>query len=237
MIQFFSPEIKSSPVLGPQESLHCVRVLRKKVGDVIPVTDGKGSLYDCEITVADSKKVVFDILSEKKVPKNWPFQITLALAPTKNADRMSWLVEKSVEIGIDRICFFPSRFSERKNINVERLERVAISAMNQSLKCQLPEIEQLQRFDSLLNLAGDKYFGYCNEALPRLIFSKEFRPGNDVVITIGPEGDFSKEEVDAMLNAGFKAVTFGNERLRTETAALYGVTAVHVLYDLNFTEN
>lgn len=237
MIQFFSPEIKTSPVLGPQESLHCVRVLRKKVGDIIPVTDGKGSLYECEIIVADSRKVVFKILSENKIPKNWPFQITLALAPTKNADRMSWLVEKSIEIGVDRICFFPSRFSERKTINADRLERVAISAMNQSLKCRLPKIEQLQRFDSLLNVEGDKYFGYCNETLPRLVFAKEFRPGNDVMIAIGPEGDFSKEEVDAMLNAGFKAVTFGNERLRTETAALYGVTAIHVLYDLNFTEN
>lgn len=237
MIQFFSPEIKTSPVLGPQESLHCVRVLRKKVGDIIPVTDGNGSLYECKIIIADSKKVVFNIISEKKVPKNWPFQITLALAPTKNADRMSWLVEKSVEIGVDRICFFPSRFSERKNINVERLERVAISAMNQSLKCRLPKIEQLQRFDNLLNLEEDKYFGYCNETLPRLVFAQEYHPGNDVMIAIGPEGDFSKEEVDAMLNAGFKAVTFGNERLRTETAALYGVTAIHVLYDLNFTEN
>ena len=229
MIQFYAPDILTDPSLGPQEALHCVRVLRNKAGDMIRVTDGNGSVFMCRILQADSRKASLEIVSRDKVSKSWNFNITIAVAPTKNADRMSWLVEKATEIGVDRICFFPSRFCERKAINVDRLKRVAISAMNQSLKANIPVIENLDSFSNLRDLGGYKYFGYCDSSLPRLSFTKELIPAKDVSLAIGPEGDFSPEEVQSLLESGFKAVTFGDERLRTETAALYGLSAIHIL--------
>lgn len=229
MIQFYAPDVRESLTLGAEETAHCVRVLRKKVGDHIFITDGNGSRFECEIVSADKRGVKLDILSEEKVLKSWKGHITLAVAPTKNADRMAWLVEKAVEIGVDEIIFVSCRFSERKALNAERLRRNAVSAMNQSLKTRLPEISDLKPLKEIYGLKGEKYFGYCSLEIPKAEFAREFEPGRDVVIAIGPEGDFSKEEVQEMIANGYKAVTFGHERLRTETAALYAVTAVHVL--------
>lgn len=231
MIQFYTADIAESRTLNAEESAHCARVLRKKAGDRIYVTDGKGRRYECEIVKADPKGVKVEILKAENVDKGWDTEITLAVAPTKNADRMAWLVEKCTEIGVDRICFLQCRHSERKAVNTERLRRNAISAMNQSLKTRLPEISEMQSLKEILTLEGEKYFGYCDADTERKEFSKEFRPGKGkkAVIAIGPEGDFSAEEVRAMLEAGFQAVTFGKERLRTETAAIYGVASVHVL--------
>lgn len=232
MIQFYSPEITTTHALGPEESVHCVRVLRKKEGDRIAVTDGKGTLYQCEILKADTRGVKLRIISEERKTKSWNYNLTVAVAPTKNADRMAWLVEKCTEIGVDRIVFMSCRYSERKTVNVERLRRNAISAMNQSLKVYLPEITEMVALDDILGYDGEKYFGYCDDRSERLEFVKEYTAGKDVTIAIGPEGDFSEEEVQQLRESGYKAVTFGNERLRTETAAIYGVAAVHVLNDL-----
>lgn len=145
---------------------------------------------------------------------------------------MAWLVEKATEIGIDRILFVKTKNTERTKINVERLRRNAISAMNQSLKTWLPQIEELDGFEALFTLEGENFFGYCDDETPRLVFVKELNPTKNINIAIGPEGDFSKEEVSALIENGYKAVTFGMERLRTETAALFAVTAVHVKQDL-----
>lgn len=231
MIQFYAPDIASSPVLGPEEAIHCVRVLRKKPGDEITVTDGRGKRYDCRILKADTRSVPVEILGEREVEKSWSYRITLAVAPTKNADRMSWLVEKATEIGVDEIIFLQCTRSERKNVNLERLRRNAVSAMNQSLKTRLPELRETKGVESLSGLGGEKYFGYCDVSVERLEFVKELKPGADVVIVIGPEGDFSEDEVKKLAKSGYRPVTFGNERLRTETAALYGITAVHVIND------
>lgn len=233
MIQFFSAEIRTNPVLDPQESVHCIRVLRKKRGDMVRVTDGKGKIFECEIIDDSSRKVELAILSERNEKKNWSQDITLAIAPTKNSDRMSWVVEKAVEIGVDNILFFPSRHCERKTVNIERLRRNAISAMNQSLKSYLPNVKMLDKFDALTALRGKKFFGYCDEVISRRNFIDEYRGKEDIVIAIGPEGDFSEEEVLELIKGGYQAVTFGKERLRTETAALYGIVAVHILTNLN----
>lgn len=229
MIQFFAPDLKETLSLGPEETAHCVRVLRHKAGDRIIVTDGKGTRYVCEITEVGKKGIELEILEEEKTPKGWDFRIVLAVAPTKNADRMAWLVEKATEIGVDEIRFVSCRYSERKTVNTDRLKRNAISAMNQSLKTRLPEIVEIKPLSSIEGLTGEKFFGYCSPEVERREFVKEYQPGRDVVIAIGPEGDFSKEEVETLTRAGYKAVTFGNERLRTETAALYGVTATRIL--------
>lgn len=235
MIQFFEPDITNTHCLGPEESGHCIRVLRRKPGDRIYVTDGKGKRFECEIIKADSRKVGLQILSETEIDKSWNFRLTVAVAPTKNADRMAWLVEKCTEIGVDRIIFMDCRHSERHNVNIERLRRNGVSAMNQSLKTRMPEIIGMTPIREVLNLEGDKYFGYCDSQTERKDFSRTLftRPkAESIIIAIGPEGDFSAEEVKEMRGAGFEAVTFGDERLRTETAALYGATAAHIVYTL-----
>lgn len=233
MIQFYAPDILISGSLGLEESAHCMRVLRKRVGDIISVTDGRGNRFECRIAAGDAKRVELDIISQTEVPKSWQGNITLAVAPTKNADRMAWLVEKATEIGVDRIIFIKCSNSERKAVNIERLRRNAISAMDQSLKTRLPAIEGIVPIKEIVSLTGSRYFGYCDDSTPRLEFVKEYEAGKDVVILIGPEGDFSKEEVEMLTAGGFVAVTFGDERLRTETAALYGVTAIHVINNMS----
>ena len=232
MIQFYSPEIRNDSSLGGEESSHCTRVLRKRIGDIIYVTDGRGMRYECRITDASSRCVRVEIINETLIPRNWNFKLTLAVAPTKNADRMAWLVEKATEIGVNEISFIDCKFGERKKVNLERLRRNALSAMNQSLKTWLPDITEMKPLDSILLKEGEKFFGYCNNEMQRLSFVTEYNPNSDVVIAIGPEGDFSHEEVEKLVTSGFKAVTFGDERLRTETAALYAVTSVHVVNTL-----
>lgn len=232
MIQFYAPDIMVSPFLGPEEAAHCVKVLRKRPGDMIYVTDGKGFRYECRILEADTRSVRLEVLSGVEVPRSWTCRITLAVAPTKNADRMAWLVEKATEIGVDEIVFIACRHSERKVVNDARLRKNAISAMNQSLKTRLPLISAMIPLVSLAAMEGEKFFGFCDANTPRAEFAKEYRKGSDVVIAIGPEGDFDPEEVDMLTRAGFRAITFGDERLRTETAALYGVTAVHVINNM-----
>lgn len=231
MIQFYSPDIKESLSLGPEEAHHCVKVLRKKSGDHIFVTDGKGHRYECEIITADTRNLSLRVINEESVDKGWHHRFILAVAPTKNSDRMSWLVEKATEIGIDEICFVDCRYSERRHLNIERLKKNAISAMNQSLKVYLPEVKDMVPLKSIVNLPGEKYFGYCDSAFERKEFVNEYH-GGDVVIAIGPEGDFDAKEVSMLTEAGYLPVTFGTARLRTETAALYGLTAVHIINQL-----
>lgn len=232
MIQFYSPDIEKNPSLSAEEAQHCVKVLRKKEGDTIYVTDGKGKRFECEITSVSRSEVKLHIVSESEIAKSWNYRLAIAVAPTKNADRMAWLMEKCVEIGVDKIIFIKCGRSERKVVNIERLRRNAVSAMNQSLKTRLPEIEDILPLENILTFEGLKYFGYCDNDEDKKEFVKDYKPGHDVLIAIGPEGDFTTEEVERLKKGGFKDVTFGDERLRTETAALYGVCAVHVINDM-----
>lgn len=235
MIQFYSPDIEKSGLLPPEESVHCVKVLRKREGDIIYVTDGKGRRYECRILEAFTRGVRLHIVSSTIVKKTWANEIVLAVAPTKNADRMAWLVEKSVEIGVDCIIFLKCSHNERKSINIERLRRNAISAMNQSLKTELPVLRDLTSLDSLIKEYShcQALFGYCDIKEERRLFVNTFNPDKNLLLCIGPEGDFSKEEVAEMKTANFLPVTFGDERLRTETAALYALCGAHILYDKN----
>ncbi len=235
MIVFYAPDVESTGILPESDSAHCCRVLRMKEGDSITVTDGRGHRFLCRIVEAHQKHTAVEIVSREDVPNHWGVHITLAVAPTKLADRMEWMLEKIVEIGIDRVVLLRCRHSERKVIKTERLEKVMISAMKQSLKGVLPEITEMTDFrDFIAECRGKKglFMGYCDSAYPRREFVKECKTGDDVTIMIGPEGDFSPDEVEMAVDAGFMPVTFGESRLRTETAALYGVTAVHVLNQL-----
>lgn len=236
MIHFYAPDILATGCLPESDSAHCCRVLRMHEGERIQVIDGKGNVYGCVIVEAHSKHTRVEIQSVTEMKPHWGFELTLAVAPTKNADRMEWLLEKAVEIGIDRVVLLKCARSERKVMKTERLEKVMVSAMKQSLKATLPVLDEITPFkDFIASVPAEsqKFFGYCDAQYPRREFVKECRPKQPVVIMIGPEGDFSPEEVEAAVAHGFVPVTFGESRLRTETAAMYGVTAAHVINNMS----
>lgn len=233
MIRFYAPDIASDPVLPESESGHVVRVLRRGVGDSVEVVDGAGHIYSCTIADAHAKHTLLRIDGVTEQPKVWLPRITVAVAPTKNADRMEWLVEKLVEIGIDRFVPLRCERSERKELKTERIEKIAVSAMKQSLKAVLPQIDatvplmQFLREES--GADAQKFVGYCSDSTERRLLAKAYTPGSDVVLMIGPEGDFSPSEIEACLKAGFVPVTMGDNRLRTETAALVAADTIHIV--------
>lgn len=233
MIQFYAPDIESVGVLPESESAHCCRVLRMKAGDTVYITDGKGSRFECVILEAHPKHTAVEIVSKTEIRPWWGFRLEICVAPSKNIDRMEWLVQKCVEIGVDRIVLMKCRRSERKVLKSERLAKIAVSAMNQSLKTNLVEISEANDFESLVSdgFSGFKCMGYCDDSIPLRGFANEYG-GGDVRILIGPEGDFAPEEVSLAMANGYLPVTFGGSRLRLETAAMYATVAAHVIGDL-----
>lgn len=235
MIQFYSPDIESTGILPQEDSLHCIRVLRHREGDLIEVIDGHGRRFTCRIVAADPRATAVEIESIEEIPPHWGSRITLAVAPTKNIDRMEWMVEKAVEIGIDRIVPVLCEHSERKVLKTDRLYRIAISAMKQSLKASLPEISPLTPIRDFLHEKSDdmKFMGYCNKDYPLLSLAHEYPGKCDVRLLIGPEGDFSPDEVKVAVDAGYLPVSFGSSRLRTETACIVALDTVHILNQLH----
>lgn len=233
MIRFYSPEIEDTLTLPEGESSHCCRVLRKQIDDEIEVVDGKGHIYTCRIIDNNPRQTKLEIIkSETEIPESIKNGITIAIAPTKSFERMEWLVEKGIEIGVDRIVFIRCSRSERKDINLERIKKVAVAALKQSLKSKLPDLKQYTDFKSFLREEKEydqKFMGYCSEKIPRQDFSKIYDPTMETLILIGPEGDFTEDEVKNAVDSGFIPVTFGKSRLRTETAGIYAITAVNVL--------
>lgn len=238
MIQFFAPDLESTGVLPESESGHCCRVLRMKEGDHIFVTDGQGHRFECAILDAHPKHTAIEILTREDLTPWWGFNLELCVAPPKNSDRMEWLVEKAVEIGVDRITLMKCAHSERKTLRTDRLEKIAISAMNQSLKTNKTIIEGPLSFKEIISdgYSGFKCLGYCDDSYPLRNFAQEYKGGN-VRILIGPEGDFSPEEVAIAAEHGYLPVTFGGSRLRLETAALYAAIAAHVVGDCSDLRN
>ncbi|MCM1152635.1 MAG: 16S rRNA (uracil(1498)-N(3))-methyltransferase [Muribaculum sp.] len=239
MIRFYAPEIDKEHSLPPEESAHALRVLRRRAGDEIEVVDGYGKLYRCVLLNENAKHASVEILETRQLPKVWTPEITIAVAPTKNMDRMEWLVEKAVEVGVDRIVPLLCDRSERRVVKTERLKKIAVSAMKQSLKAVLPIISELTPLSEFVHTESNRkesnhqlMFGYCSPKCERTRFVDCYASGNAVTLLIGPEGDFSPEEVSKTLSSGFIPVTFGNNRLRTETAALYGLQGVHILNEM-----
>lgn len=234
MIRFYAPDIAESGMLPESDSGHCVRVLRMRAGDSIEVVDGSGNLYHCVLTDADPRGASVEIRSCESLTKSWEGMITIAIAPPKNADRMEWLVEKLVEIGVDRIVPLRCEHSERKSVNVERLRKIAVSAMKQSLKARCPEIPDTVPYDKFIEETpeGDRYIAYCDKNIPRQLLSRLYRAGSDTCILIGPEGDFSPREIRQALDSGWQPVSLGDERLRTETAALVACDTCHIISQL-----
>lgn len=237
MHRFYNPDIATTLQLSEEESKHCVRVLRLKEGDEIEVVDGSGHLYRCKIALAHPKRCSVSIVSETECGPHWGHQIVLCVAPTKNLDRMEDMADRVTEMGVDRIIPLLCRNSERKVLKTERIQKIIVSAMKQSLKAQVPQLDELTPFKRLMDMpfAGNKYIAYCDMMLPReqrKLLSQEYVPGADTMIIIGPEGDFSPEEVKMALEAGFTPVSLGESRLRTETAAMFAVATCHAL-DMN----
>lgn len=241
MIQFFAPDIVASGILPPDESRHCCKVLRHRAGDEICVIDGKSHRFTCRILDPDPRATQIEIISAEEISDHWKVNITLAVAPTKNMDRIEWMTEKAVEIGVNRIVPLLCEHSERKIVKTERLVNIAVSAMKQSLKTVLPEISPLITIKDFLqglpenqdlNSHEQRFLGYCDSAYPRKSMIQEYRPGNNVILMIGPEGDFSPEEVRLSVESGFIPVTFGESRLRTETAAIVALDTIHFINSL-----
>lgn len=231
MIQFYLPDIAKDPKLPEEEARHCVRVLRKQAGDTINAVDGKGNRYLCRLTKADARHAEAEVISSEQVANHWLPRIEVAVAPTKNSDRMEWMVEKVTELGIDRITPLKCEHSERKNINTSRLRKIAVSAMKQSLKATLPQVDELTEFKEYINepFDGEKFICYCADDVPRMSMLQQEFGDRQIRILIGPEGDFSPEEAKAALDCGFKAVNLGESRLRTETAAIAAVADAHAV--------
>ena len=237
MFRFYCPDIATTKTLSEEESRHCVRVLRLSEGDAIEVVDGKGNLYDCRISLAHVKHCAVEIKATHSQPPHWGHLITLAVAPTKHIDRMEWMVEKCVEMGVDRIVPLRCQNSERTEVKVDRLRKIAVAAMKQSLKTTLPQVDGMTPFSDLLGetWTGSRFIAYCDAQLPRdqrLPLTGSYPGNQDVMMFIGPEGDFSPDELNIALAAGCKPVSLGMSRLRTETAAVMACAAIHVVDEL-----
>ena len=227
---FYAPDIESTLVLPEEESGHCVRVMRLAEGDEIMITDGKGNFYRASITIAHPKHCQVEITSSWQPEKPWDAYIHIAVAPTKNMDRMEWFAEKATEIGIDEITCLNCRFSERKEVKTARLEKILVSAMKQSQKALLPQLNGMTDFKQFVRqpFNGRKFIAHCEEGEKPLIKSI-YHPSENVLILIGPEGDFCPEEIKSAEENGFEAISLGKSRLRTETAALTACHTIHVL--------
>lgn len=237
---FYAPDILSTLCLPEEESAHCVRVLRHTAGDVLTVTDGLGMLYEARILNPHPKHCELEILSSSGQSKHHRGNIHIAIAPTKNIDRLEWALEKCTEIGADRFTPLLCRFSERKNLRQDRLEKVILSAAKQSLTAYLPQLDPLTDCsDFIRSCSADyKFIAHCYKESERVLLRdtiNAIRSNSDIenatfCVLIGPEGDFSPEEVQLALHNGFQPVLLGNARLRTETA---GVVACHTIVCLN----
>lgn len=227
---FYAPDIDTLPELPEEEARHALRVLRMTAGDEISLTDGKGHFYQAILQSDKTKHCVLEIISHEAQPPLWDFRLHIAVAPTKNMDRMEWLCEKATEIGIDEITFLNCRFSERREIKTARLEKILVSALKQSQKATLPQLNEIADFMKHIRqpFDGQKFIAHCREGIKPLL-KELYRPGENAWILIGPEGDFSPDEVEAAIRQGFAPISLGNSRLRTETAALAAIQNVHVL--------
>ena len=227
---FYTPDIALRAELPEEEAGHCIRVLRLTEGDEILLTDGKGMFYKAAISRAHPKHCEVDILESWQQPALWNFQLHIAVAPTKNMDRMEWFAEKATEIGIDAITCLNCRFSERKEVKPARLEKILVSAMKQSQKATLPVLTGMTDFCTFVTqpFDGRKFIAHCEEGDKKLL-KQLYQPGENALGLIGPEGDFSPEEIELALKNGFLPISLGESRLRTETAALVACHTIHVL--------
>jgi len=228
---FYTPHIAISPFLPEDESQHAIKVLRLQAGDHIEIIDGKGGFYKAEIVFPHHKRCEIRVLEKLAESHKRPYNLHIAIAPTKNIERLEWFAEKATEIGIDEITPVICRFSERKKVRHDRLEKILISAMKQSLSAYLPKLNEQCTFDEFLKrtISGQRFIAHCHDEESKKQLSSLYIPKQDVTVLIGPEGDFSPEEVENAMKSGFTSVSLGNSRLRTETAGVVACCVVNYL--------
>lgn len=227
---FYTPDIQTKTELPEEEAQHCIRVLRLTAGDEITLTDGKGNFYRAEISAATNKRCLVNIIETIYQEPLWPCHLHIAMAPAKNMDRNEWFAEKATEIGFDELTFLNCRFSERKVIKTERIEKILVSAIKQSLKARLPVLNEMTDFDKFISrdFKGQKFIAHCYEGEKPLL-RDVLQKGEDALVLIGPEGDFSEEEVKKAIEKGFIPISLGKSRLRTETAALVACHTMNLM--------
>jgi len=243
MLLFYAPDIATNRQLPETEAHHCVKVLRMQEGDALWLTDGKGFFYRAEIAEISYQGIAGQARNDKKSnycmvnlletipqPPLWKGTIEIALAPTKNTDRIEWFAEKATEIGIDTISFFRCRFSERKEMSTERILKIMISAMKQSEKARLPVVNAITDFKDFIrqDFDGQKFIAHCHPD-EKMLLAQAYHVDENVRILIGPEGDFSEDEISLSKKHGFIPVSLGASRLRTETAALTACQTFHIV--------
>ena len=229
---FYDPELRGE--LPKEEAQHAVRVLRLQEGDELNLMDGRGNYYRAQITMASNHRCAYSIIEQQSQLRAWNGHLHLAMAPTKLNDRVEWFAEKATEIGVDEISFLDCQFSERRVIKTERIEKIVVSAVKQSHKAWMPQVNEMQSFRSFIAAPRDglKFICHCydesdiadGDSKPNLM--DVLQAGDDATVLIGPEGDFSVDEVRLAQQNGYRSVSLGRSRLRTETAAL---VAVHMM--------
>ena len=235
---FYVPEAATQTELPADEAAHAVKVLRLPVGSELMLMDGCGTFYRAEVTMAANHHCAYRILEQLPQPRQWQGNIHLAIAPTKMNERMEWLAEKAVEVGIDELSFLNCQFSERRQLKTERIRKIVVSAVKQSHKAYMPGVGELTPFRTFIEShpSGNRYIAHCYDEVPRVnLFDQlcELNESDDAVVLIGPEGDFSIDEVHMAVDAGFTSVDLGKSRLRTETAGLSAVMMMQLAKQIN----
>lgn len=226
---FFIPLISDKKFILPeQEAKHCINVVRLKTKDTIWLTSGDGTLYQAEICKISGKEVEVEIIHAKHDFEKRNYYLHIAIAPTKSIDRFEWFIEKATEIGIDEITPLLTEHSERKNLRIDRLERIIIAAIKQSAKAYKPKLNQMTKFAQFLenfNFTGERYIATCLEE-PKDNIGNLYKAGSNAMILIGPEGDFSTNEIHDAQQENFQTISLGKSRLRTETAGVVSCYAI-----------
>lgn len=233
---FYVPDAANQTELPVDEAMHALRVLRLKGGDEMFLMDGVGNYYRAQVTIAATHHCYYEILEQMPQEPQWKGRVQLGIAPTKMLDRVEWMLEKATEIGVDEVSFLYCQFSERKLIKTTRLEKIVVSAVKQSHKAWKPVLNEIVSFKSFINQPheGRKYIAHCYEEVPRTYLFDELRKpsdSEDAIVLIGPEGDFSIDEVKMAIGAGWQSVHLGKSRLRTETAGLSAVMMMQLAKD------
>lgn len=225
---FYVPDAAQVNELPADEAMHAMRVLRLKGGDELFLMDGVGNFYRAQVTIAATHHCYYEILEVLPQERQWKGRFHLAIAPTKMMDRMEWMVEKATEVGVDEISFLNCAFSERRVVKNPRIEKIIVSAMKQSHKAWKPVLNEMSTFAHFIEQprSGMKYIAHCYDEIPRVNLFDELRKTPDemeMTVLIGPEGDFSIDEVRQAVDHGYQSVSLGTSRLRTETAGLAAV--------------
>lgn len=225
---FYAPDAATSTELPQEEAMHALRVLRLKSGDEMMLMDGKGSFYRAEVTLAHTHHCFYEIKESLPQQPQWKGRVHLAIAPTKLMDRIEWMTEKAVEIGIDELSFLNCQFSERRVVKIPRVDKIVVSAVKQSRKAWKPAVNEIVSFADFIAQPreGRKYIAHCYDEIPRTYLYEELQKpsdSDDALVLIGPEGDFSIDEVRKAVANGYQSVHLGESRLRTETAGLAAV--------------